>query len=411
MRVCIHLSACCSLSAHPSGALSSSFRHVSSTNPDKKLDPALRREHYVSNMSNDARNNKITKTTSRPHTITRAAKPTREIFDAFNSSATGHQRADNRLSGSTHWRDSRSAKLAVQFASGLGGGRRVADTVGAGAEDFGKDGRAANGGWLPGAKGLRGKGQRSLWDAFGGKQTSDADQRQDDALRIIKAVHPACDVVDKLRPALDRLEKAVCKPNPETGTPNPARLRSSQEQYEDDLLADIDFAAPVDLEDPPHDQHNPLESTSTAADRESRPAIADHDHEQTSHIFRNLTIYVNGSTAPLISDHKLKRILVDHGANLSIALGRRSVTHVVLGQPNANKGGGTGAGGGLASSKIQKEIAQTRNRGAGVRFVTAEWVVQSVRAGKRLPEGKFEAMKLAPKGVKSVASMFAREGK
>jgi hypothetical protein len=43
----------------------------------------------------------------------------------------------------------------------------VADTVGAGSEDFGKDGRKANGGWEKGAKGLRNSGQKSLAEVWG----------------------------------------------------------------------------------------------------------------------------------------------------------------------------------------------------------------------------------------------------
>lgn len=65
---------------------------------------------------------------------------------------------------------------------------------------------------------------------------------------------------------------------------------------------------------------------------------------------------------PLISDHKLKYVLNAHGASQSIALGRRTVTHVIL---------GTTCGGGLAASKIQKEIAKTR--GNAVKYVTVEW--------------------------------------
>ena len=64
-----------------------------------------------------------------------------------------------------------------------------------------------------------------------------------------------------------------------------------------------------------------------------------------------------------------------------------------------------GAGGGLAGSKIQKEIA--RVGGKGVKFVSAEWVVESIRQGRRVPEARFECLRLAPKGVRSVGSMFA----
>jgi hypothetical protein len=121
-------------------------------------------------------------------------------------------------------------------------------------------------------------------------------------------------------------------------------------------------------------------------------------------IFSNLTFYINGSTAPHISDHKLKHLLSLHGGNLSISLGRKSVTHVIIRKPGS---AGEGCGGGLAGTKIQKEIA--RQRGKALHFVTAEWVVQSARAGKRLAESRFEGMKLAPKGVGGIAGMFAKQ--
>jgi hypothetical protein len=60
-------------------------------------------------------------------------------------------------------------------------------------------------------------------------------------------------------------------------------------------------------------------------------------------------------------------MLAAHGAKHSIALGRRSVTHVLLGTANV-KGG---AGGGLAASKIQREIL--KSGGKAVKFITAEW--------------------------------------
>jgi hypothetical protein len=57
-------------------------------------------------------------------------------FDAWNSSATGHQRAENPLGGSTGWRQSRSMKLSHQFKNGSTGGKRISDQVGAGSVDW-----------------------------------------------------------------------------------------------------------------------------------------------------------------------------------------------------------------------------------------------------------------------------------
>jgi hypothetical protein len=74
-------------------------------------------------------------------TVPPAAQPKfGDHFDAWNSSSTGHQRAENRLGGSTGWRQSRSSKLSYQFKSGGTGGKHISDTVGAGSENW--DGKA-----------------------------------------------------------------------------------------------------------------------------------------------------------------------------------------------------------------------------------------------------------------------------
>ena len=127
------------------------------------------------------------------------------------------------------------------------------------------------------------------------------------------------------------------------------------------------------------------------------------DKEREPQIFAGLTIYINGSTFPLISDHKLKHLLASHGANISLALGRRTVTHVILGKPNGERGG---AGGGLSGSKLQKEVQ--RVGGKGIRFVGVEWVLESLRAGRRLGEGGFGIGGGVgrPVGVKGVGEMF-----
>jgi hypothetical protein len=57
-------------------------------------------------------------------------------FDAWNSASTGHQVAQNKLSGSTGWRQSRTMKLSHQFKSGGTGGKRISDQVGAGSENW-----------------------------------------------------------------------------------------------------------------------------------------------------------------------------------------------------------------------------------------------------------------------------------
>ena len=108
-----------------------------------------------------------------------AAVPRSNFFDTWNSSSTGHQRAENRLSGSSLWRDSRNIKLGEQFRGGLSGGvKRVADTVEAGSEGYGKDGRRPNGTWEKGAEGLRTADQRSLVELWGTSKTVKVEEKQ-----------------------------------------------------------------------------------------------------------------------------------------------------------------------------------------------------------------------------------------
>jgi hypothetical protein len=126
----------------------------------------------------------------------------------------------------------------------------------------------------------------------------------------------------------------------------------------------------------------PVPRTTTAESKSQSRTTPERspDEPRPPQIFRSLNLYVNGSTAPLVSDHRLKQLWVQHGGSVSIRLGRKTVTHVVLG----NTGGG---GGRLAAGKIQKEISTVR--GQGVKYVTAKWVLDSVEKGKRLSEAAY----------------------
>jgi hypothetical protein len=315
---------------------------------------------------------------SNPHQLPPplSAKPTRRFFDPWNSSSTGHQRADNSLAGSTSWRESRSLKLSNQFGGGASGGARVADTVGAGSEDFGKDGRLENGSWAKGAPGLRGRGQISVVEAFRVKKVGVKDTPTEKAKAKVLV-----DGVKEQELGLLDIPSA-----------QPVRKDSSQDQeqvssYEEKLLRDN--SSP----DEQAQKTNDDQDTGSTATPKSLPQV-----------FAGTCIYINGSTFPTISDHKLKHLLVTHGARLSIHLGRRSVSHVILGRPNQSAF--PGAGGGLSASKMQKEIAKIG--GQNVKFVTVEWAIESVANGKRAPEQSFEAVRLALKGTGRVEQMFAK---
>ncbi|KAI1617433.1 hypothetical protein EDD37DRAFT_646282 [Exophiala viscosa] len=282
-------------------------------------------------------------------------QPTRIFFDPFNSSSTGHQRAENRLSGSTSWRDSRAYKLRHQFRDNTGGGgeNHLSDLVGAGSEGFGKDGRKENGDWEKGAPGLREKGWQDIRSLMDGnrKRSADSVEGEDgkDSITELK----------KRRTSHIQESEYASRPR----EPD-SQLASTQQQ---------------------------LQSTHDEETKESAP--------QPPQIFRHLNIYLNGSTAPLISDHRLKQLFAQHGGNTSIGLGRRTVTHVIIGDD---------CGGGLASTKIQKEVALVG--GKGVKYVTAQWILDSIGKGIRQPEARYVPKSLGGRiggsGQASVRTMF-----
>ncbi|OTB09137.1 hypothetical protein M426DRAFT_316427 [Hypoxylon sp. CI-4A] len=271
-------------------------------------------------------------------TISKAAEPKYgQTFDNWNSSATGHQRAENNLARSTGWRQSRNLKLTSQFKSGSGGGLRVSDTVGTGSKD---------------------------WDPK------------------LKAV-----VTPELR---SRSKRSVADMLTKPGT-----MATSMSSF-------CSTTARADPKAEDEDRSKLTAEEKLAAQRKAEDETRDAEKAQTRGIFDGVVVHINGSTHPLISDHKLKHVLAEHGAKTSINLGRRQVTHVILGRP---AGGSRGAGGGLAGGKLQKEIQKVG--GCAVKFVGAEWILESVKAGKRLPETRFSNLKVASKGQQSVYGVFS----
>ncbi|KZZ89137.1 brct domain containing protein [Moelleriella libera RCEF 2490] len=255
--------------------------------------------------------------------LPKAAQPRHApAFDPWNSSSTGHQRAEQRQL--TGWRDLRNGQLNHQLRRGRNGPAAGAKT-GAGA------GAGAGVGAKTGAAVLEKKSKNSVVDML----------RQPG---LMETPRPAA--TPSLPSSSSSSAAAVAAANTATAT-----------------------------------------STSTSTSRSSNSADMSSGGRG---IFAGTIIYVNGSTFPHISDHKLKHVLAEHGARMSLHLGRRAVTHVVL---------GSGGGGGLAGGKADREIR--RVRGCGVYFVGVEWVLESVKAGKRLSEARF-ARGSSPAGQASV---------
>lgn len=243
----------------------------------------------------------------------------------------------------------------------------MSDLVGAGSEAFRKDGRKDNGDWEVGAPGLRGKGWQDIRGLLGeGVRKRRGDDGKGDT-----------EVSSKKRRLSDSDISADA-----AGIPFPSTTTNNKRMKPDVVSATSVESTKAD----------PPSATSTIHDEPTEP-------NQPPQIFKGLTMYLNGSTMPLVSDHHLKQLFARHGGNSSISLGRRTITHVILGER---------CGGGLASGKIQKE--NTTIRGKGIKYVSAKWVLDSVEKGIRQPEHRYAAAeikgKLGGSGQKSVAGLF-----
>ena len=291
----------------------------------------------------------------------------------------------------------------------------MADTVGAGSEEFGKDGRKGNGSWRDGAKGLRDRTQPSLRECLGGA----AGESQESEVQVENEATPG-DAVDDLD-GVEELKRAIAASLRDAGkdaTP-PQELDDDLERAIAASMADhtttslTHFEAEEDISTIPPSNQADYNSTSQPATQGENVTECEDEGEDPSNppkqIFHNLVFYINGSTAPLISDHKLKYLISSHGGSLTISHARKQVTHVIVGTTHSHRNSNAviGAGGSLAGTKIQKEIARRRTAGGkGVRFVGAQWVIDSVRKGRRMGEAGYENVKLGGAGQGSVFEKF-----
>ncbi|KAJ1326632.1 BRCT domain-containing protein, a BRCA1 C-terminus domain-containing protein [Microdochium nivale] len=309
----------------------------------------------------------------RPLDPTKAAEPVlSRTFDPWNSSATGHQRAENRLLGSTGWRDSRNSKLMAQYSSRGTGGQRISDSVGAGSSDYDS---ATQQLVRPEARFRVRHSVLSMLAKPGSMKAA--------AVEFAKSSKVAMPVANTSRSWLSKLSSDAHAPSLSTAL------------------------TPVVTKELSHSHDASLTHHSFPGLTAARKA------ESSLPLFAGVMVYVNGSTHPLISDHRLKQLLAEHGGSMSIHLGRRKVTHVILGRPSVSSlssggggGGAGGAGGGLASGKLQREIQKVR--GCAVKYVGVEWVLESVRAGKRLPEARFSNLKVASSRQQSVYGLSSK---
>ncbi|KAJ5637323.1 hypothetical protein N7490_007202 [Penicillium lividum] len=299
-----------------------------------------------------------------PETTPRKRPPSpqnHKIFDAWNSASTGHQRAKGAYAGTATWRDTRSLKLERQFRSG--------DCLRE--EDHVPSSRAR---------------------AFDGICTPHTDDKAQDRNDVNGSGEWrwVSDVEAK------RSQLGVQDIRSFMGV---GKRKSNDEMLQRTKKMKVDSGAELRANGADDRVKANLASISRAPNADPS--------SMNSSIFLGATVFINGSTLPLISDHKLKRLLVEHGAQISIHMARKSVSHVIIGQPNAiSNEAALGAGGGLSARKFQQEIA--RGGWKGVKIVGVEWILESIKAGKRLAESRFVVMNVAPKGQQSVAGMFGR---
>lgn len=299
-------------------------------------------------------------------------KPTAQnhrVFDPWNSSSSGHQRAENPFAGTTTWRETRTAKLKLQFrgeneARGTAGALDDGNfSVGAfdgtcgslspAAEGYGSGSgsartREGEWRWVSEEEAMRARlGVRDIRCFMGvGKRKAGEEVRRDgEGVKRVKNGEER------------RVEKGAITTSAPVRAPKSsttATTASTTTKTTDKLPISTSEPEP----EPEFEPEHPRQKHITTSPNNAPPPK----------IFTGTTIYINGSTLPQISDHKLKSLLSAHGATIAIAMARRTVSHVIIGQPGT---AGQGCGGGLAAGKLQREIE--RGGWKGVKVVGVDW--------------------------------------
>ncbi|PGH08882.1 hypothetical protein GX51_00939 [Blastomyces parvus] len=281
-------------------------------------------------------------------------------FDPWNSVSTGHQRAESSNGSTSGWQQVLSEKLGEQFGdkTGRGGrGNREGDWEWVSPEQYEDVKRREE--RINDIRNFMGGVKKRRLDVRGRTETKQIAVKDEIHCGIIKG--NGAFVLGDPESEGDKDRSVVCQDQVRNSS------YASDSSKRGDESAETHKPATRELETV--NSSSPPKPTQSHIHTASRPAPS---KSAAKGIFANLTIYVNGSTYPLISDHKLKQLLVSNGANVTFALARRTATHVILGRPNNNRNG-NGAGGGLAATKLQREIQ--RVGGKGVKFVGVEWFV------------------------------------
>lgn len=250
-----------------------------------------------------------------------------QIFDPWNTTATGHQRTENTYARTVSWREMRHEKLAKQF---------------------GEDAHCA----VDNPQNRRGTHrEQGSWE-WVSKEEAHRQRLRREGMRDIR----------------DFFTKSS-KPTTSTNMTQQQHQQPSStgEKREEELILYSSGTSTT-----------PSSSSSSTVNPDASTGWRTKD-EPPKKIFSNLTFYINGSTFPDISDHRLKFLISEHGGRIALHLSRKGVTHVILGRSHLQNSGVESSSQrlALAAGKIQNELA----RGSGgrsiasgaVRFVGVDW--------------------------------------
>ncbi|KAJ5674911.1 uncharacterized protein N7477_004845 [Penicillium maclennaniae] len=334
---------------------------------DRKRERKKKRNH-PSPLSPNLPHQRPATYNARPAEILNRPRPpspqNHRIFDSWNSSSTGHQRADGKEQTIT-WRDLRTDKLGRQFKTGhcddsSGPSMAFDGTCGSSPEEQKGEWR-----WVDEEEAKRAKlGVMDIRNFMG----------------VSKRKAPAPETV--------------------------MEIEGKKKKQKVDTSHALAYAPVLSCSTPISPSKSPINRPSkpvTSTSLSTSTSISTDPTRPQSRIFAGTAVYVNGSTMPQISDHRLKHLLVSHGARISTFMARKTVSHIIIGQPGSTS---SGAGGGLSARKLQQEIE--RGGWKGIKVVGVDWALQSINAGKRLSESRFAVLNIAPQGQRSVLGMLLK---
>lgn len=254
------------------------------------------------------------------------------IFDPWNTTATGHQRTENTYARTVSWREMRHEKLAKQF---------------------GENPHRAVNNYYNNNDGHRGTQKQGSWE-WVSEEEAHRQRLRREGMRDIR------DFFMKSKPA-----SALISTSPSGSSSSSSSSSSVGGKRKEEIV----FC--------------PSGSSSATDDVNSTETGSNSNDKPKKKIFSNLTFYINGSTFPDISDHKLKYLISEHGGRIALHLSRRGVTHVILGRNHRHHHhhhhqGDSSQQLALAAGKIQRELSRGGAGSKGtamgtVRFVGVDW--------------------------------------